>query len=302
MLPNFQKVMPEYGQSFIFEVFQAKEFVFYPHYHPEYELTAIVRGRGKRFVGNNISGFAENEILLLGPNLSHTWESEKNPTNRRTNKAAVMQFLGDFPGGENFWQIPELGDVHKLLQKSSKGIYFNDRISKIVIPKILQLKKKPALKRLFGLIDILNILAKTDEYNILLTDGFIESVERHGSEAIENVFRLLHENYDKNITLSQTAKVAHMSLSNFSRFFKKTTGKTFPAYLNAIRISKACDLLIETDLSITEICFQSGFNSLANFNRRFLKTINVNPSQFRKLYNPETSTKKILEIHNHCFR
>ena len=81
---------------------------------------------------------------------------------------------------------------------------------------------------------------------------------------------------------SEVAAMLQMSSSRFSQFFRRSTGRTFVQYVNALRVALACRLLIDTDLSITEVCFQSGFFNISNFNRRFKEVKSMSPNQFRK--------------------
>lgn len=277
----FEKIHYSEKSSFYYDVLECTDRIFDWHYHPEFELSAMITGYGKRFVGDNIELYNNNDLVLLAPNLPHCWYSMHKQIGKKTAKTIVIQFNPDFIG-KAFFETPEFKKINSLLKKASVGVGFKENTKKLVIPKMKRMGGLNELNRLLELISILNILAESpDQYEISSKD-FATSLKESDQNKFEIVFRYINENYSENISLSEVASLVHMSDSSFSRFFKKICGKTFIQYLIERKISRACELLIQTDLSITEIGYQSGFSNLSNFNRKFLEHKKINPTTFRK--------------------
>ena len=143
--------------------------------------------------------------------------------------------------------------------------------------------KQEGLQRLISLISILEVLSRADknEKEILSSIEFTRRLQPQDQSRIDRVCTFINENYKNPIRLKDAADILNMSATAFSRFFKKSTGKTFVSYVNALRIGWACKLLIESDMNIAEISYEVGFNNLSNFNRRFVERHHMNPREYR---------------------
>ncbi|MCE5340590.1 MAG: AraC family transcriptional regulator [Planctomycetaceae bacterium] len=282
MKPNFEKILPSSDLSFRYCVRQEREFSFNWHHHNEYELTAIFKGRGQRFVGDSINNYNESDLVLIGPNVPHTWQSKKTNTTA-DNKACVIQFDKNFLG-DVIWERPEFKIIRTLLNKSAAGICFNGGMRDEIIAQMLEMDGQQDFKKMLSLLDILDKLGGCKKVEVLSLKIFTKNINSEQSNRIDKVLEYLSKNYGEEINLTEVADSVHMSVSAFSRFFKRTTGKNYVNYLNELRINSACALLIETDMSILEICFKSGFQSLANFNRRFRQIKKMCPKEFRSQF------------------
>jgi len=283
MRAAIQKLSAPQRSSFIYQAKSSSRFRFNWHFHPEYELTLIVRSQGKRFVADNISDYRDGDLVLLGPNLPHTWQST---TDRRVrHRAIVLQFPENFLGG-GFFEASELRQVKGLLRRSAHGLCFSGQSRNAATRQIESLGKLSGLQRLTSFLEILEILARSRKAEIISSPGFVPSLHHSNHRRIDRVCEYINDNYQQDISQPFVAELVHMSPSSFSTFFKKTVGLTFVDYVNNLRISHACRLLIETEHSILEICHLAGFNNLSNFNRRFLKSKESSPRQFRAEYNP----------------
>lgn len=265
--------------SFNYFIRQDSLFPFCWHHHNEYELTAVYEGKGSRFVGDSIGSYDGSDLVLIGPNLPHTWQS-KEADMPNANKASVIQFDRHFLG-EAVWNNPEFQIIKMLLNKSNTGICFHGEARNEIIGKMIAMNGQQNFYKLMSLLDILEKLGHWENTEILSLKVFEKNIDLEQAGRIDKVLQYLSQNYSQEISLVEAAEIVHMSVSSFSRFFKRLTGKNFVNYLNELRVSSACTLLIETDMNISEICFRSGFQSVANFNRRFRQIKKVSPKEFR---------------------
>jgi len=283
MRAAIQKLSAPQRSSFIYQEKSSSRFRFNWHFHPEYELTLISRSQGKRFVADSISDYRDGDLVLLGPNLPHTWQSTAD--GRIRHKAIVLQFSEDFLGS-GFFEAWELRQVNRLLRRSAHGLCFSGRSRDEAAKQIEKLGKLSGLQRLTSFIEILEILARSRKAVVISSPGFTPLLHHENHRRIDRVCEYINSNYQQDISQPFVAEMVHMSPSSFSTFFKKTVGLTFVDYVNNLRISHACRLLIETEHSILEICHLAGFNNLSNFNRRFLNSKGSSPREFRAEYNP----------------
>lgn len=260
--------------SFYAYQFQVPFFEFKWHYHPEYELTYIVKGNGYRIVGNTYENYTEGDLVLLGPNLPHTWTGkavESEPF-----EAIVIQFSKEFITA--FLGFDEAYSIKKLLENSARGIAFE--ATQELVQAIKTLIEKEGMDRILQLISALNQLAQSN-YTLITPNTFHTIASKKSELRINEVCLFIQNNFNSNITLKQVASQIYLTESNFCKFFKKATGKTFSDYLNEIRINEASRLLLQTDKTISQISFECGFETLSYFNRVFLKKKNQTPSFFR---------------------
>ncbi len=265
------------NQSFVAYSFTVPFFEFKWHYHPEYELTLITSGSGKRIIGDRHDNFTVGDLVLCGSGLPHTWSSE--PSKNETVSAIVIQFSQAFI--DNLAQYSECADIRQLLSQSSRGLFFDAQTSGILAKSIRKLPKRKGIARIT---ELLKILQKLSEYSneILSSEFYTASRSKENESRINKICQFVQDNSAENITVGQAAGMVHLSKSAFCKFFKRTMKTSFSDYLNDIRISHACYLLAETDSNIREIALDTGFESLTYFNRTFLKKKNATPSAFRK--------------------
>ncbi|RZM29794.1 MAG: AraC family transcriptional regulator [Pedobacter sp.] len=286
MKPSFHKVPTQLQSSFSARHDLKANFGTLWHYHPELELHYVVRGEGVRFIGDNISNFSSEEIVLLGSNLPHTWRCkeeyfENNPTHEV--EAIVIHFLPECLG-RDFLSLPEAYLVPKLLEKARKGMSFTGEAREKLSELMKAAIHASSLDRLIILLGILKIATETDEYQpIASAHAFYQSNE---SDVIRlnKICTYTLSNYKKDITLEEIASISNLSVTSFCRYFKLMTNKTFYDFLIEIRISHACRMLIDNMRATEIICFDCGFNNVSNFYRHFKKVTNLTPLQYKKEY------------------
>jgi AraC-like DNA-binding protein len=278
--PSFEKVDPSFGSSFSLKSFnqqhQNRNHTFW-HYHPEIELVYVNGGSGKRQIGSHISYYQHGDLILIGSNLPHCGFTDSLTDN---DKETVIQFSPDFLG-KNFWELPEMRNIKVLLERAKKGIVFHGEDKILIGEKIEALSTLTNYKRLLGLLDVLNMLENAKDFTLLNAEGFVLDTELEDNNRINVIFNFVKNEFKRNITLEEIANLVSLTVPAFCRYFKKTTGKTFVQFVNEYRLVHAAKLLHQKQISITDVCFESGYNNFSHFNKQFKKFTGKSPSVYR---------------------
>lgn len=255
--------------------YQVPYFQFKWHYHPEFELTYIVKGNGYRIVGNSYEPFNDGDLVLLGSNLPHTWSGKADGD--VNSDAIVIQFSSEFilP----FLELNESLLIKNMLDSSLRGINFEP--DEHLVTKIIEITETNGVERILKLISILDILSKK-QIKLIAPNTFHNVVSKKSEVRINKVCLFIQNNFQNKIYLKEVADLIYLTESNFCKFFKKATGKTYSDYVNEIRINEASRLLIQSDKTISQISFECGFETLSYFNRVFLNKKGITPSVYRK--------------------
>ncbi|MFS8183301.1 helix-turn-helix domain-containing protein [Pseudovibrio denitrificans] len=250
------------------------------HHHPEYELTLTLNSEGQRYVGDHVGDYGHADLVLLGPNLPHTWASNSKPDDGEPHQALVIWF-------EPEWieritnEMSELSGVKKLFQRALAGLSFSDDARHRVVPKIRRFFKEEPLERLFTILRVLAELSE-DEYAMQLAhDPVVLSSADGGNERIDRVLTLIHSEYSRVLPLEELAETAALSVSGVHRLFQRHTGQTVSEYLKRIRIGDACAQLSGGDAPVSLIAHNVGYSALANFNRQFRAVKGMTPREYR---------------------
>jgi AraC-like DNA-binding protein len=278
--PAFEAIKPNIGSSFTCLHFlkneNLKSHVW--HYHPEIELIFVCGGSGKRQIGSNISNFSNGDLILIGSNLPHCGMTNENTNN---DYEVVIQFSRNFLGNE-FWDAPEMQRILSMLETAKSGIVFGEKVKKALKNKIRTLSELSYLDKLLTFIEILDELAHTKDFKILNAGKYYLQTQKEDNDRINLIFNHVKDNFKSQISLEEVAGLATMTVPSFCRYFKKITNKTFTQFVNEYRITHSLKLLAEQPMSITDICFESGFNNFSYFNKTFKEHTQKSPSQYRK--------------------
>jgi AraC-like DNA-binding protein len=250
------------------------------HTHQKYELNFIVDARGKRFVAGNISNFSPGDLTFMAPGIPHSWEIDNKEI---FPKAMTIHFNNDF--FDNLSQFDELGFLQKLKKKSRQGLFVKGiQIEKINLLFDEIITNKP-FDKLINVLKLLRYINDIEEYKLLSNAEYNLDVDNPKNKRIKTIYDYVFHNFQRNIKLSEIASLIGLSDGAFCAFFKKSTKKTFFAFLKEIRIGFACKLLIEDlDKPVSDICFESGYNNFTNFNRQFKEITGVSPKEYRERY------------------
>jgi AraC-like DNA-binding protein/quercetin dioxygenase-like cupin family protein len=285
MRPLFEKVTVPEGASWAMLNRRLPDGIpFQWHYHPEFELTLTLNSRGQRYIGDSIANYDDGDLVLLGPNLPHTWCSAERLDERAPHVALVMWFTEDWGAGVT-GTLAEMKPVAALLARAIRGVAFSPRIAAEARPIIESIPARPPADRLFRLMEVLSLIATDREARPIAGPGAARrKVESSDRDRIERVLDYLHTHYRERIAVGALADVAALSPSGFHRLFRRHTQLTLTEYVAELRIGQACALLVGSERPINHIADDVGYRNLANFNRQFRVLKGVTPREFRKRF------------------
>jgi AraC-like DNA-binding protein len=280
--PLFEKVTVPEGASWALLDRKLDDGIpFQWHYHPEYELTLTLNSRGQRYIGDSIAAYGDGDLVLLGPNLPHTWCSAERIRDGRPHHALVMWFTEEW-GANLTGPLAELRGVATMLSRAGRGIAYSPDAAAKVRPAIEAIPAQKPAERLLALIGVLTTLAGDDQSRPIAGPGSSRVAAHTPDKArIERVLDHIHEHYREPIAVETLADLACLSTSGFHRLFRRHTKLTASDYVAELRIGQACSLLINTARPIATIADEVGYNSLANFNRQFRAQKGMTPREFR---------------------
>lgn len=245
------------------------------HYHPEIEICYTKKSNGKRFIGNDITNYIEGDLVMIGANVPHGFTTNENT------EQYVIQFNMNFLGVD-FFDKPEFKDIRKLIYLSKQGLSFKQDTILQVEPIIYALQEEKGCKKIIYLLELLNTLSKPQKSIPICSDNYSLNFEVIQLEKLKKVYQYILNNYQNQIYIKEVADLVSLSESAFYKFIIRNTNKNFTQIVNEFRINHAMKLLVNSDLTISEICYKSGFNNLSYFNRKFKEYKKVTPSEFRR--------------------
>ena len=276
-----EKVIPSSDCSWRFVKYEMPYRDFNWHYHPDYEICLTLNSTGLRYVGNSIEEYQHADLVIIGPDMPHTWHSTLNKDSS-IQTVYVAQIPKDWINGV-VEQHPELCLLKKMLQQSVQGIVYGKKVSIQAIELFEKIEIASPFTRYVLLMSLLDIM-NNDADAVVLANNYYSAENKPEAETdkLDKVISHIYQHFAESLCASELAKLAHMSTSHFHRYFKKRTERTLTEFINQLRIGYACKLLINTNLPISLISGRCGFSNVSNFNRRFLLLKKLTPSQFRK--------------------
>lgn len=253
------------------------------HFHPEYEIHQVISTSGRYFVGDFIGTFEPGNLVMTGPNLPHNWVSDLEPGVDIPLRNRVCQFSQQFVSGA-CETLPELQSCRDMLDRSRNGILFSARAGQAAHPVFAELVHATGIRRLEYFFGLLAILAADTDARPLTSGRYEPDLSLFMSAGINKVLTYIGDNLAEAFSEGDLARIAEMNTAAFSRSFRRHTGIPLVRYVNRLRINLACQLLMSDEqMTVTDVCFASGFRNLSNFNRRFLAEKGVSPTRFRAL-------------------
>ena len=277
MKPLVEKLPLAEDTSFLAKTFCTPHFEVPWHQHIEYELILFNEGEGASFIGNYVGSFTKGDIFFLGANLPHTFQKADKDL---FTSAVVVQFKEDC-WGSGFLAMPESRSIKNLMSVAAQGLKINEACRPELATLIHQLEAARGFERTILLCRCLLLIAQQRDY-ITLSTQEIKAFNSKDKERIDKILQYTIDYFQEPVTLPAVAKSVAMSVPAFCNYFKKSTKKTYIDFLNEVRVGYACKQLADTQNNIASICYDSGFNTLANFNKQFLKVKKLTPSAYRK--------------------
>lgn len=281
-LPTFEHIVTDVTESFLWRVDD------YPwernvwNYHPEIEIHLLRHASGMAFVGDYIGEFQPGYLTVIGRNLPHDWVTATAPGEVIEGRDIVIQFDPDRLRNITS-MLPEFIQLEDFFARAERGLVFYGQTLAEGITLVEGMGKVKGFARLSMFVQLLELLSATQEYEILSSPEFAPKLNAETLDVLQRALIYIFENVANDIHLAEVADLAGMSETAFSRFFKKNTGNSFTDHVNKLRIWQACKLLAESDMPITEICFEVGYLNISNFNRTFLLHHKMTPSAYRRL-------------------
>lgn len=258
------------------------EFDFPLHSHEELELNFIMNAKGaKRVIGDHIGEIDDYELVLVGSNLPHVWQTHK--CRSKEIREITIQFHKDL-FDDKFLRRNQMSFIRAMLERSAKGILFSKETTQQLYPRLAILGQKHGFDSVLELLSILHDLSVSRNMHTLSDASFSNAEFSYNSRRIDKAFEYMNQNFQKNVTLPEVARLVNMTDVSFSRFFKTRTGITFIDSLLELRLGNASRLLIDTTQSVSEVAYNCGFNNISNFNRLFKKKKGCTPKEFRENY------------------
>jgi AraC-like DNA-binding protein len=282
MKPVFEKTPRRQWESFHCEVVHGSGYNATWHFHPEFQLTLVLKSHGHRLVGDNFTPLTPGDLVLVGSNLPHVWQQDPAWSRGQHGVHAIIVRFLETCFGRDLLEIPEMEPVRRLLRRASRGLHVTGRTRNEVAKRMQRLARSEGLARVAELLGVLNVLARSAELQPIASAGFVPRLESTDQGRMERICRYVEEHLGDEIDRASVAAEAHLSEGAFSRFFKLRTGKTLPQYVNELRVGRACRLLADEAAKITDIAMDCGFQNLANFNRRFREITGMAPRDYRR--------------------
>lgn len=254
------------------------------HSHPEIELVYIKESFGKRIIGNSVEYFENGDMVLLGPDIPHVWlNDEKYYQGKAKLKAhSLVAYFNKDIFSTAFYELKETQKVNNLFNQATRGLLITGKTKTIVAKKLELLQNKKDFQLIVGLFEIISILAESKEFTFINKESYTPVNKNLKTDRLSEIYNYVKKNFKNDITLSEISKLANLTPQSFCRLFKSKTKKHFIEYLSEVRISNACRLLIETDMSISEIAYNCGYPTISNINKSFKKITAVTPKEYKK--------------------
>ena len=274
-----QKILVEEQNSFACRTYRTPQFETNWHKHNECELIAITEGHGTALIGNFVGDYKKGDVFFLASNLPH-WFRKSNL--KMTGSAKVVHFLKDF-WGESFLLLPEMKKILQLLDGDNNGLQLRQSLQKEIAACIEKIENATGLDRIRLLLDCLQQISHSKQYKVI-AKSFDTDTNIKENTAIEKIFTYSFSHFLEPVTLTEVAALAGMSIPTFCRFFKRNIKKSYFDFLKELRIGHACKLLRESNESILDVCYTSGYNSWAHFSKQFNNVKQITPKQYRKQF------------------
>ncbi|WP_126248204.1 AraC family transcriptional regulator [Chitinophaga rhizosphaerae] len=283
MKPVFTKIQEEAHMGvFAMRVIDLPYFSTEFHFHKECQLVYVVESEGRRIIGDSVENFDSDELILLGPDIPHVWHNDSRYFDRNNYQHARSVALFIEPdkllASMTYFGLGRQTEL--LLKKSRRGMKFSGQAKRTLKSLLLEMTEQPPFAQLISFMRVLDVLTRTREYELLASQGYVNTYQAKDNDRIDMVFKFVFEHFKSEIQLDEVSRLVNMNKQAFCRYFKSRTQKTFVAFVNEVRIGHACKLLAEGELAISGLAYECGFNSLSNFNRFFREIKGMTPREY----------------------
>lgn len=254
------------------------------HFHKDYEIVFVKKSSGKRIVGDHVDNFNDGDIVFVGPDLPHAWFNDSAYYGQQDDFLAqsVVIYLKKTWLERDVLPMPQTGKLKNMLENSRRGIRFYGETSQQISKLLSGIYRAEGFRQVADLFTVLFLMSETKECELLAGINYLNTHSENETARLNRVYEYVMRNFSSEISLEDAADVANMTANAFSRYFKKQTQKNFSQFVNEIRIGHACRLLLKKDLSVVQVCYESGYQSITNFNKFFRRITGKSPVGYRK--------------------
>ncbi len=288
MKPIFAKILDGkandiYGLKVVDAPYFSTEF----HFHEECQLTYTLESEGRRMIGDSIENFGSDELILVGSNLPHVWHNSIqyfSGVDQQSHARSVSVFIHPDKILDLFKEPDNIQRIKNFFQLAKRGMKFGDAIKNQLKELMLKVVSEgEEVGRLIGLLEILNLLCSTKDYEFLTSPGYTNNYQLKDNDRMDKILKYVFDNFNQEILLSAAAEMTNMNKQAFCRYFKNRTQKTFVSFVNEVRIGHACKLMAQSDQQISELAYACGFNNLSNFNKFFKLAKGITPKEYKRM-------------------
>lgn len=254
------------------------------HAHPEIQIMLILKSEGTLIAGDYVGRFDAGDLFVIGSNLPHVFRNDAGyyQADKKLVAHSISLYFNQHYLGEHFWQLDEMEAVRKFVEKAKRGYRITGLSKDEIAKRVKQIPAQSGIEKIISLFEILNLLTISSDLGTLSVSHEHESYSASEGKRMNDILKFTFQESHRKIYIDEVADIANLSTEAFCRYFKVRTMKTYTNFLNEVRISNACKLLINKDLSIQDVCFQVGFSNLSNFNRIFKRVTGHTPSNYLK--------------------
>ncbi len=287
MKPQLINLVYAFSEPFMIKELVVPYFTNTHHFHNDYELVFVLESTGKRVIGDHVGNFKKGDMVFVGPNLPHAWFNDKEYYNGQETfyaRSIVSYFKSTWLSGL-LQSLPQVSKLDKVLEYAKRGIKVEGEAHKRIAKILINHAGSVGLQESIDMLSILHELAENDNYQLLASVRYTNQSSVNEAQRINQVYEYVMKHFSSNIRLDEIAEIAHMSPNAFCRYFKSQTQKNFSQFVNEVRVGHARKLLYNKDITVAQVCYESGFQSVTNFNKFFKRFTQQTPIEYRKELN-----------------
>jgi AraC-like DNA-binding protein len=252
------------------------------HQHPEIQLTLIKESHGTLIAGDYVGPFHAGDVFVIGSNQPHVFRNDEKFFKEKSKAVAITIFFDESTLGEKFWQLQETKSMQQFFINSAGGFRIVGKKKRSLTEKLFNIINTEGIEKLITFLEIIKQLNSKKEMQPLSKPIIQRNIKTFDGNRLNKIIEFTFREFQRVITLNEVATLANLTPEAFCKYFKTRTRKTYVSFLNEIRINHACRLLTE-EKPVADICYDSGFTNLSNFNRIFRKIKKMAPGEWRKV-------------------
>lgn len=272
-------------EAFRIQVDRLPHFYDILHQHDETQIMLIQKSHGTLISGDYVGRFKEGDLFVIGSGQPHVFRNDETYYQKKSGRRAhsVSLYFDENYAGESFWQLAEMANVRQFLANARAGYKITGHTREEIASMLVSMKGLSGMDKLMSFLSVLKKLSESEEVSRLSVSNSAIYIQGNEEKRLNDILGFTFNQSHRKIYISEVADLASLSPEAFCRYFKLRTGKTYTAFLNEVRISNACELLIRSGKSIQQVCYAAGFNNLSHFNRVFRKITGQTPKKYTRL-------------------